>query len=397
MDPALFFTISLLSLLLGCFVLSAWPAFFLQSTAGVGSQWWILLMVFGFAQPAVFCSVYAALPSVFGLTLYSRQMVYLHCGVHLAGLVVVLLVPFAPELPQAPMGGFLMACGAGLFIANVGLSLRKMARPDGASAFLSLGCLWLAVTALLGLPFAARSPLPLLTGSNWIAGWLFLTIAGVCFNVLYALGYRQLCCSARTFVVWCSLSIANFGIAWVAASMTVGPPAFLLLTAILFFVGTMVARSAYVALRRDRKTEDARGAGALSLGLSMIPIIAVLLIFAAAQQIGAHSSAALPAVESGGEQPALFVTNALDRAVGMAALWGVVVPGLLGAFFALRTKVRVSGAFAVGYITGAALVVCGVALSEKFPIAVGASLLALGSSGAFAAFVGSRPGGLGGE
>lgn len=380
--PVIFAAFAFVFLILGCLDLCANPGVALQATLDSRAQWWILLVVFGFAMPAVFAATYAALPEAFGLPLYSRQLVYLHCGLHFCGLIAILLSPFVSDLPQAPMGPFLVACGAFVFVANVGLTLRKLPRPDAASAFLSVGCLWLIVASLLGVPFAAQAPLAALAGANWSAGWLFLAVAGVCFNVLYALGYRALCPSARTAIVWFGLAVVNTGIAWVAASLGVGPRSFVLLTAMVFFIGALIAHAAYLSLRDRVHMSGLSGARALSLALSFIPLFAALLLFAVSRHAGATPPSEPAFAENGAEQSAVFAVSALESSVALSALLAVIVPGLLGAIFSLRQKARLSRGFVVGYIVGAALAMCGAALAAKTSVAIGAGLLALAISGA---------------
>lgn len=382
--PVIFAATALVFLVLGCLGLCANPGILLQTTLDNRAQWWILLVVFGFTMPAVFAATYAALPEVFGLPLYSRQLVYLHYGLHFCGLIAILLAPLVSDLPQAPMGPFLFACGALVFVANVGLTLRKLPRPDAASAFLSLGCLWLIAVSLLGLPFAVQAPLAALAGTNWSAGWLFLAVAGVCLNLLYALGYRALCLSARTAVVWSGLAVVNSGIAWIAASLGVGPRSFVLLTAIVFFTGVLIAHAAYLSLRDRGRVEDVYGAKALSLAFSLIPLFAVFLLFAVSRHAGATPPSEPPFAENGGEQSAVFAVSALEWSVALLALLAVIVPGLLGAIFSLQPKTRLSQGFVVGYIVGAALAICGAALAAKTSVAIGAGLLSLAISGALA-------------
>lgn len=379
--PIIFAVTALVFLIFGSLVLCANPGIVCQTALDNRAQWWILLIVFGFAMPAAFAAIYAALPGVFGIPLHGRQLVYLHYGFYFCGLIAILLAPLVPDLPQAPMGPFLVACGAFVFVANIGLSLRKLSRPDAASAFLSLGCLWLIAVSLLGSPFALQAPLTALAGTNWSAGWLFLAVVGVCFNALYALGYRALCPFARTAIVWFGLAFVNTGIAWVAASLGVGPRSFVLLTAVVFLIGALIAHAAYLSLRDRGRVESVYGIKVLSLAFSLVPLFAALLIFAVFQHAGASTPREPPLAENGVEPSAVFAVSALEWSVALFALCAVIVPGLVGAFFSLQAKTRISGAFVVSYIFGAALVICGAVLAAKPSIAIGAALLALAVSG----------------
>lgn len=383
--PALFFSTSLLFLVVGCLDLAANSGLLVAKVADIRLLWWVWLMVFGFLQPAVFGAVYAALPSAFGLRVFSRQMVYAHYGLHMAGLVVVLLLPFVPDLPQGPLGPLLLAGGALVFVSNVGLSLRRMARPDAASAFLSAACLWLTVASLLGLPFVARPSLSLLGGSNWSAGWLLLAMAGFCLNVLYAIAYRLLCSSAATAVAWWAFALVNSGIAWSAAALSFGPPSFLLLTLLLFLAGALVAQTGFAVLRRT-DAPLAGGSKCFAGALAMVPLVALLALFAAARHAAAPSALPLPVAE---EMPGLAVSFAVDPlawAVGLAVVWAVLVPGLAGSVFFPGVPWRIRRVFPAAYVVGSALVIGGAVCSAGFPITGGALLLALGCGGFAAVF-----------
>jgi len=377
--PAVFSWTALVALAFGCFDLCANPGIVLETVLSNRAQWWILLMVFGFALPAVFASAYAALPSRFGLPLHSTQMVYLHCGLHLCGLIAVLLAPFVPDLPQAPMGPLLVACGALVFLANVGFTLRKSVRPEPPEVHLSLACFWLVIVCLLGLPFAAEPPLSFLGGANWSTAWLFLAVAGVCLNILYALGYRVLCSSVRSAVAWFGVALVNSGIAWVAAALSSGPRSFFLLTATTLLIGTIVAQRAWIS---SRKRAPSGAATALSFAVSLVPVAAALLVFAAAVQTAPPATGGDPVAPAMAEATTVFAASAVGWAVALVAFWAVVVPGLVGAVFLLQGDPRVSGAFVISYVFGASLVICGASVSATVPVTTGAALLALAASGA---------------
>lgn len=397
---------SLVFLVLGCLMLAGRPGFLLGETLTGHGQAWINLMVFGFALPAVFGAVYWALPQAFGVPLYGSQLVFLHYGFHVAGLVVIMLLPFVPELPQASMGATFIACGAVVFIVNVAMSLRGMARPDAAGAFISTVCVWLAVAVFLGLPFAASAPLPILEGSSWSAGWLLFVVAGVLFNAMFGLALRVTPPSVggrqeRTQAAWYALAIINVGVAWSFASTTYGPLSFLLLTTGIFFIGAFIFLGDFwLLLQRRAARELGWGTKILFASIWMIPATAAVLVYNVVERLGLEPVAALdPEAAAGLEElagPAPIMVMSLDWTVGLTALVATAVPGLVALIFQLQKlqsgrpeelsdRERVAGQLLLAsffnYAVGAGLVVVGSWGAEEQMLGLGAVFLVVGSLG----------------
>lgn len=386
---ALTFAITaLVFLALGCLMLAGRPGFLLTDTLTGHGQAWINLMIFGFGLPAVFGAIYWALPEAFGVPLYSKPMVFLHYGFHLAGLLIVMILPFVPELPQASMGSTFIACGAVVFIVNVAMSLRAMERPDAASAFISTVCVWLAISVFLGLPFAAGAPLPLLGGTSWSAGWLLFVMAGIFFNAMLGLALRVTPPAVgakheRTPAAWYALAIINVGVAWSFPATAFGPLMFLLLTTSIFLVGSLIFLGDFwLLLQRRTNRELGWDAKILLASVWMIPATATALIYNIAERLGIEPVAALdPAAATGLEEvagPAPIMVLSLDWSVGMTALLATAVPGLVAVIFQLL-KVRAG----VRPLTGNREKVAGqILLASFFNYAVGAGLVIVGAWGA---------------
>ena len=243
---ALLFVITALVALVASFLLlTLHPGWLGGHAVDVQSQAWIRMIIFGFGLSAVFGAVCWALPLAFGVPLWSHQLVFLHSALHLCGLLVVVLIPFVPDLPQAPLAPGLIAAGSLVFIVNIALSLRGMARPDAASAFVATVLVWLAAASFLGLPFAPEAPLSSLENTGWSAGWLVLVIGGIFFNTMSGLALRLIPLSLgakprRTAAAWYALAILNLGVAWMFAAVTYGPPAFRMMCGLVFLAGTMI-------------------------------------------------------------------------------------------------------------------------------------------------------------
>lgn len=399
----LFIITSLVFLVLSTLMLAGHPGFLLAEVLTGHAQAWISLLVFGFGLPAVYGAVYAALPRAFGLPVWSGQAVLLHYGIHLAGLMIVILLPFVPDLPQAAWGAGLMACGGGIFIVTTAMTLRGMARPDAASAYLSTVMVWLAVVLFLGLPFSSRAPLTLFAGTNWSVGLLVFLVGGVLFNAMLGLALRVTpavlgCKPERTAAAWYALAILNAGIAWVFAAATFGPPAFLLFCAVILITGALIYLSDF------RNLLERRGGGLscevrmLRAAVWMIPMAALLLIHNAGERLQITPSVSADAVEL---IPAPAAVSSLDWTLGLVAVFAAAIPGMLGIIFQLQ-KLNAGGdkpeqgflgrllpaAFGV-YAAGTALLITGVWTGAGMLSSFGAALLALGALGFLGSFVGN--------
>lgn len=397
---------ALVFLALACLMLAGRPGFLLGETLTGHAQAWINLMIFGFALPAVFGAVYWALPRAFGVPLYSTQMVFLHYGFHLAGFVVVMILPFVPELPQAGMGATFIACGAVVFILNTAMSLRRMERPDAASAFLSTVCVWLAVAAFLGLPFANVAPLPFLAGTSWSAGWLLFLVAGVLFNAMFGLALRVTPPAVgakheRTQAAWYGLAIINVGVAWSFAATSFGPLSFLLGTTAVFLVGSVIFLGDFWLLLQRRTRRDLGwDAKILLTAVWMIPATACVLIYNVIERLGLQPVADLDPAAAAGlaevAEPAPVMVMSLDWTVGLTALVATAVPGLVALIFQLQklqsgrtgepgTREKIAGqvllASFFNYAVGAGLVVVGAWGAEEQMLGLGAVFLVVGALG----------------
>ena len=358
------------------------------------AQAWIYLMIFGFGFSAVFAVIYAALPLIFGVPLQSRQAAFMHYGLHLAGLSVLLLVPFVPDLPQARMMTLLIFCGVLVFVWNVGASLRRMVRPDAASAFIVTACLWLLVAAVMGPPAPGEPVLQALVGTRWMSGWLVFVVAGVFFNTLFALALRLLqddpqSRRKREATGWYAFAVINLGVAWSFAGVAVGPVSLLVATVCIFAAGTLVLVWDVLDLQRRSGLVPGSYAKVLSSVLCAVPFAAALLIIWAGQTawnapVAAEAQLAADASQAAPIPPTV---KALEWATGLFAFFVVAVPGLIaGVFLLLATRrkqdsrVRTAPAFAA-YSAGAVMLVLGAGLSQKELFACGGVVLCLAALG----------------
>lgn len=411
---ALFAITAFLCLVLGCLVLALRPAFLMSDTLGGQAQQWVQLMLFGFGLPAVFAAVYWALPRAFDVPLFSSSSVYLHFGFHLAGLCIAMLVPFIPSLPQSSMGATFLACGGVVFVVNVAMSLRQLERPDASSAFLSTIAIWLLAALFLGIPFAAVAPLPMFSGTNWSAGWLVFLISGIFFNAVLGLALRvtPLVLGSKpvgSSAPWFALSFINLGVAWMFAATTFGPMPFLLVCAGAFLVGSIIYLADFWLLLQRRAGGSLRWDTKILLAaVWMIPASALALMYDAWQRVAAQAAqaaeAAAPAVAAvaapAAEGPAPIAVSSLDWTVGLIALLGAAVPGLVAIVFQLQqsraaheesTRERLAGQLLLAsffnYAVGVVLVVVGAWGAENQMLGLGAVFLLVGSIGFLGNFI----------
>lgn len=380
---------SLVFLAIASLMLAGRPGFLLGETLTGHGEVWILLLVYGFALPAVFAAVYWALPSAFGLPLFSNQAVFLHYGFHLAGLMVALILPFVPDLPQAGMAATFIACGGIVFIVNASMTLTRMERPDVASAYLSTVMVWLAVVVFLGLPFAKEPPLPLFAGTQWTAGWMVFLVAGVLFNTLLGLALRVTPSALgakprRSAAAWYALAILNAGVAWMFGATTFGPLPFLLLCTTIFLAGSLIYLADFWGLLQSRPDRGtlAWEAKILLAAVWMVPTSGLLLMLNAWERLGLKAEAVVdPAAAEGLAEiagPVPVSVAAMDWTVALAALLATAVPGLVAILFQLQ-KIRPAAAPSPGVrerVAGSLL------LAAFFNYAVGAGLLVVGAWGA---------------
>lgn len=406
---------ALVFLALGCLMLAGRPGFLLGDSLTGHGQAWVNLMLYGFGLPAVFGAVYWALPRAFGVPLYSNQLVFLHYGFHMAAFLIVMILPFVPEMPQASMGATFLACGAVVFVVNVAMTLRRMPRPDAGSAFISTLTVWLVVAMFLGLPFGDNPPLPILGGTMWSAGWLVLVIGGVFFNALLGLALRVTPlvtggALTRTAPSWYALAILNLGLAWTAAAVTFGPLPFVVVCAGVFLVGALIyLLDFWVLLQRRPTPELGWDVRILLTSVWMIPTTAVALIYAAWEHLQIpvpepiDPAAAAALEETVGPMPLMVMP--MDWMTGIMALLATAAPGLVAVIFQLQKlepgrvragaeptlRERVPGQILLvsffNYAVGASLVVVGAWAAESQMLGLGAVFLVVGALGFLGMFL----------
>ena len=357
---------------------------------------WIYLMIFGFGCSAVFAAVYAALPSAFGVRLQSRQAVYIHYLLHLAGLAVLLLAPFVPDLPQGRLVWILLGCGAVMFLWNAGSSLRRMARPDAASAFVVTAGLWLLAAVLVGLPVSGAAHFQFLAGTTWMSGWFPFVVAGVFFNTLFALALRLLPPhlppeSPHEAVAWFAFAITNLGVSWSFAAATVGARSLLLGTSCIFAAGAIILTWEALDLFRQRRGAFGFHRRMLAVATCLVPFAVVLFILRASRDAGSIPPVPeeAPAVADLLPPPEIAVSS-LDWATGIFALLFVAAPGLLAGIFALLATgvpgraTRLRGVSLAVYAAGAVMLAIGAGASKAMMFSLGGGCLGLAAGGILA-------------
>ncbi len=412
-----FVATSLLLLLFGCLLMAIRPEFLLSPKLGPGGQAWVDLMLLGAGLSGVYGAVTWAIPSVFRIPLYSGKFVALTYAFHLAGLLIVVASPLVAGLPQASMGRTFLACGALVFLVNVSVALRSLARPDAASGFLSSMLVWLVIALFFGTPFAGTAPLPALDGTMWSAGWIVFFVSGVLLTTAMALALRAVppllgCPPVRSNTAWFALAICSFGVAWTAAATTFGPPAFIMLCATVFLAGSLIYLWEFWSILQRRPSGDLPWEVRILLtAVCLIPASAAALLFAAwmhsAVPAEPQVEGALPAPPAGevvGVAAVPVVPD--DLAAGLTAVLAAALPALLAVLFILSRLARPATTDAKGgeglaaklapqvllasffnYATGAGLAVLGVWAGSEKILGLGALFLLVGTGGFLAHFL----------
>lgn len=399
-------------LALGCLMVAGRPGFLLEKELVGHGLAWVMVMIYGFGLSAVFGALYWAMPRTFGAPLVGSRMVFVHYFLHLAGMVAITVASAIPSLPFAWVGPALVGCGVLIFIIIMGTSCHRAGKKDVTVVFVSMACLWLAVMAVLGAPFAAKPVFPFLEGSNWSAGWLLLVIGGVLFNAIYGLalsvttastGVRNEHATGALF----ALGIFNVGMAWSFSGVAFAPPMFLVATSVVFLAGSLVFLGDFWGLLQRRSGRNLEWNLKFLLGAAwMIPAAVAVLVYNAVHRIGIDGLAAAASEATEGLQEAAAAAQitvaSLNWATGLVALLAAAVPGLLAIIFQLE-KLRADSRLETGaggnvtdrvllaaffnYAVGVGLVVAGAWGAVGQMLGLGAIFLAVGAFGLLGYFI----------
>lgn len=398
---------ALVFLALGCLMVVGRPGFLLEKELAGHGLAWVMVMIYGFGLPAVFGALYWAMPRTFEAPLVGGPLVFVHYFLHMAGMIVITASSAVSALPFAWVGPVLVACGVLIFIIIMGASCHCVGRRDVAVVFVSMTCLWLAVMAVLGAPFAAKPVFPFLEGSHWSAGWLLLVMGGVFFNAIYGLALSVTTASTgarneHATVALFALGIFNGGMAWSFSGVTFAPPMFLVATSVVFLVGSLVFLGDFWGLLQRRSERNLGWSLKFLLGATwMIPAAVAVLIYNAAHRMGIDEPV-VEALQEAAAAPVRTTVAALDWTTGLVALLAAAVPGLVAVIFQLE-KLRADTHSEVGargnvagrillaaffnYAVGVGLVVVGAWGGVEQMLGLGAIFLAVGAFGLLGNFI----------
>ena len=327
--PLAFTIASLVFLCLSAAWLALNPSLLAQPKISPESSAWIYLAVYGFALTGFYGLVYRSVPLLFGVPLYSPQMVILNLAFHLIGLLILLPAVFYPDLPQGVMGQTFLACGAVTFIVNIASTFKREERPNVPAAFIATSLLWLGIMIVVGIPFAKTPLIAFFSGTDWSPATLELCIAGAVLNAIFgvALSTTPLRIGStveRTNTPWFAFVLVNSGAAWLFAATAFGPSEFIIFCAALYLVGVMVYLARFTALLQHREEESLDwDSKILYCALWMVPVSLVLFGFAVWTR---HV-----------QKDATFQ---LEAATLLAVVLGVCVPGLVALFYQTSSILR---------------------------------------------------------
>lgn len=349
-----FLNLSLISLVGAFGLLAIRPEFVMTSHLTPEGLAWLLLLVFGTGLSGVFAVIYEAIPRFFGPRTFSRSLVLLHFGFHLAGTALTCAAAAWPEQIRGGHGSALLVCGAVVFAINLTGAFRGSADAGISAAALALSGLWLLVIALAGVPFAEKAPVEFLEGSSWSASWLVLALAGVLINAPLGIGLRVLPGALGLPAVspdraLGALVLSNLGLAWMAAAVAFGPPGFAAVCSAVYALGMLFFLGEFVSLVRRRPSTYLPWDVRIFLSaLFVAPVPAALVLWSVWERLKP-----VPVVdESVTESPAATALEFLrmDGSVVLTALLAVAIPAILALAFQLvrlgdasRTEATVRG------------------------------------------------------
>ncbi len=151
---------------------------------------WLL----GFFLTVACGAVYQIAPVALGVALAKERLAWWHFGVHAVGVTGMVLSFWYWNMAQVGHFGMLVAIGVGFYLRVLWVTVRRAGRPGLIANSLLVSSVWLALTVLLGLTFAANrfwyfipiDPLPLLRlhAHAGLAGFFVTLLQGVSFQLV---------------------------------------------------------------------------------------------------------------------------------------------------------------------------------------------------------------------
>jgi len=149
----------------------------------------------GWGTVIIFGACYQLVPVILDTELFSYKMAWLSIVTFYTGLLdfIYSFWIFEPGL-HLQCGSLLLLTGISLFVANVFITSKKIKKPDVYQDFILTSCIWLLVTAILGVlmvfnfryAFLPQDHLLFLKlhAHAGLAGWFLLLIIGVSAKLL---------------------------------------------------------------------------------------------------------------------------------------------------------------------------------------------------------------------
>jgi len=327
--PLAFTIASLVFLCLSAAWLALNPSLLAQPKISPESSAWIYLAVYGFALTGFYGLVYRSVPLLFGVPLYSPQMVILNLAFHLIGLLILLPAVFYPDLPQGVMGQTFLACGAVTFIVNIASTFKREERPNVPAAFIATSLLWLGIMIVVGIPFAKTPLIAFFSGTDWSPATLELCLAGAVLNAVFGVALsttsRRIGSEALSSnTPWFAFVLLNSGAAWLFAATAFGPSEFIVFCTALYLVGVLAYLAHFTAILQNREGDSLEwDSKILYTALWMVPVSLVLFGFTVWTR---HLQKDAPLQ--------------LEAATLLAVVLGVCVPGLVALFYQTASLLR---------------------------------------------------------
>ena len=151
---------------------------------------WLL----GFFLTVACGAVYQIAPVALGVALAKERLAWWHLGLHAVGVIGMVVSFWYWDMAQVGHFGTIVAIGVGLYTRVLWVTVRRAQRPGLIATSLLVSSVWLVLTVLMGLTFAANrfwyflpvDPLPLLRmhAHAGLAGFFVTLLQGVSFQLV---------------------------------------------------------------------------------------------------------------------------------------------------------------------------------------------------------------------
>jgi hypothetical protein len=281
------------------------------------------LFTLGWITSIIMGAMYQLVPVALETPLHSEKLARRQFVVHLVGWTGMVWMFWVWDVKQAGHFGSLLAVGIGMFVYNLGKTLRRVPRWSVVATAIASALVWLSLTALAGLYVAASkcwtfSPFPMLSQMHAHAhlggvGFFVMMIVGVSYKLLPMFALTEARSERRAR--W-TIRLLNGGLAGLFVTMLVDS-SWKLAGALVVSAGLALYGAEMLALWRARRRRT------LDWGLRYFLTAIGLLA----------PQCALAVVLCWPGLPVTSFTRQLENVYGLLALLGVVTLAIIGMLY----------------------------------------------------------------